>query len=201
VHIVCCIILSILNLKHWSLYYNRIRLSEPFSCYSEKLTDQKQFTSHVNIFYCSALQHGRSWRALQPLYAWCQYTFCEINYVTDGWGCLYFRTECESKFLLIFSMLFPHLVGTKKSIWLSGSLLLALNENVRKPACNSVKNKFLLAIFHKMLIFCREPVDVTMSHHPLTLVHWRHDIYTTRQSSGVLRESPEAVRELLGLRN
>jgi hypothetical protein len=38
--------------------------------------------------------------------------------VTDGWGRLYFRTECESKFSPIFSMLFPHLVGTKTYIHL-----------------------------------------------------------------------------------
>jgi hypothetical protein len=51
-------------------------------------------------------------------------TFCEINSETDGWGCLYFRTEFESKFSPIFDVLFPHLVGTKTSM--SGSLLLAL---------------------------------------------------------------------------
>jgi hypothetical protein len=65
-----------------------------------------------------------------------QSTFCEINSETDGWGCLYFCTECESKFSPIFDVLFPqkhiHLI-----VWF---FIAGLEMKMSgKPAYNSLK--------------------------------------------------------------
>jgi hypothetical protein len=81
----------------------------------------------------SQIQSWPIWIGSQSRYHYCSVitlcrpsTFCKINSETD-WGCLYFRTECASKVFADFIDVVFSSGGYKNiSIWLSGSLLLAL---------------------------------------------------------------------------
>jgi hypothetical protein len=88
------------------------------------------------------------------------------------------------------------------SIWSSGSLLLALKWKCPENCVQFCKKQ----VFTRHIPQNANFLSITygchyMSHHPLTHVHWRNAHYTTWPSSGVNRESPEAVWELLWLRN